>query len=88
MIEYPHVDSSSLCIVGTKIPVRKLWAWHVRGTPIDTLLRRYPQLGPARVLSALAFAYDNLTEIEADIARAHHDELEAARDPRQLKVPF
>jgi hypothetical protein len=36
---------------------------------IDTLLKRYPRLGPARVLDALAFAYDNREVVEADLAR-------------------
>ena len=33
------------------------------------LLRRYPQLGPARILDALAFAYDNTEVVEADLTR-------------------
>ena len=32
-------------------------------------MRRYPQLGPARVLDALAFSYDNEELVEADLAR-------------------
>lgn len=51
------------------MPVRRLWAWHRSGVSIDTLLRRYPRLGPARVLDALAFAYDNREVVEADLAR-------------------
>ena len=58
----PHVD-------GTRVPVRRLWAWHRAGVSIDTLLRRYPKLGPAKVLDALAFAYDNRDVVEADLAR-------------------
>jgi uncharacterized protein (DUF433 family) len=45
-----------------------LWSWHQRGVSIDTLIKRYPQLGPAKVLSGLAFAYDNIDMIEADLA--------------------
>lgn len=58
----PHVD-------GSRVPVRRLWAWHRAGVSIDTLLKRYPRLGPARVLDALAFAYDNRDVVEADLAR-------------------
>jgi hypothetical protein len=36
---------------------------------VETLLKRYPQLGPARVLDALAFAYDNTALVEADLTR-------------------
>ena len=32
-------------------------------------MKRYPNLGPARILDALAFAYDNQDLIDADIAR-------------------
>lgn len=54
---------------GSKVPVRRLWAWHRAGASIDTLLKRYPRLGPAKVLDALAFAYDNQAVVEADLAR-------------------
>lgn len=55
--------------MGTRVPVRRLWAWHRAGTSIDTLLKRYPSLGPARVLDALAFCYDNRDVVEADLGR-------------------
>jgi len=34
------------------------------------LIRRYPHLGPAKILDALAFAYDNVELIQADLERA------------------
>ena len=73
-VQHPHVRvepevlGGSPHIVGTRIPVRRLWAWHQGGTTIETLLKRYPQLGPARVLDALAFAYDNQELVEEDLA--------------------
>ena len=36
---------------------------------METLLKRYPQLGPARVLDALACAYDNEQMVEEDLER-------------------
>ncbi len=63
------VLAGSPYVAGTRIPVRRLWAWHRGGVAVETLLKRYPQLGPARVLDALAFAYDNQDLIEADLAR-------------------
>lgn len=63
----PDVLSGSPYIAGSRVPVRRLWAWHRGGTSIETLLKRYPQLGPARVLDALAFAYDNRELVEADL---------------------
>jgi uncharacterized protein (DUF433 family) len=56
-------------VVGSRVPVRRLWAWHQAGVSIDKLMRRYPSLGPARVLDALSFAYDNRDVVEADLAR-------------------
>ena len=78
-IPHPHVRieaetlGGSPYIAGSRVPVRRLWAWHQSGVAIETLLRRYPQLGPARILDALSFAYDNLEEIERDLA--HEREL-------------
>lgn len=54
---------------GTKVPVRRLWAWHRKGVSVETLVKRYPALGWAKVLGALAFAYDNEDLIEADLDR-------------------
>ena len=89
---------------GTHVPVRRLFAWHRQGTTVETLLRRYPQLGPARLLDALAFAYDNFDLITQDLDRERALlELEAKPMPeapksakerereaktRQTKLPF
>ncbi|MBM4360258.1 MAG: DUF433 domain-containing protein [Deltaproteobacteria bacterium] len=75
LIPHPHVRSDvrtlngSPYVVGSKVPVRRLWSWHRSGVPIDKLMKRYPQLGPAKVLDALAFAYDNRVVVEADLER-------------------
>ena len=75
MVPHPHVRSDSRLlggsphVNGSRVPVRRLWAWHRAGVSIDTLLKRYPRLGPAKVLDALAFAYDNRAVVEADLAR-------------------
>jgi uncharacterized protein (DUF433 family) len=74
-VPYPHVElrddvlAGSPIVQGTRVPVRRLWSWHRRGVSVETLLKRYPQLGPARVLAALAFAFDNPELISADLAR-------------------
>jgi uncharacterized protein (DUF433 family) len=64
-VPHPHVrcDSDVLAgsphVAGSRVPVRRLWAWHRGGAAVETLVKRYPNLGPARILDALAFAYDN-----------------------------
>src|ERR1700704_5300626 len=62
-------DDGSPIVSGTRVPVRRLFSWHRQGTTVETLLRRYPQLGPARLLDALSFAYDNFDLITQDLDR-------------------
>lgn len=75
LVPHPHVRCDSRLlggsphVEGSRVPVRRLWAWHRAGVSIDKLLKRYPRLGPARVLDALSFAYDNREVVEADLAR-------------------
>jgi uncharacterized protein (DUF433 family) len=75
LVPHPHVRCDSRLlggsphVEGSRVPVRRLWAWHRSGVSIDRLLKRYPHLGPARVLDALSFAYDNRDVVEADLAR-------------------
>lgn len=96
-IIHPHVELSpeldgSPIVRGTRVPVRRLFSWHRRGTTVETLLKRYPQLGPARVLDALAFAYDNRDLVEADLDRERAMLGEESSDPppnaTQTKLPF
>ena len=74
LVAHPHVEvredllGGSPLIRGSRVPVRRLWAWFRGGVTVETLLKRYPSLGPARVLDALAFAYDNAELVEADLA--------------------
>ena len=87
-VPHPHVElradllQGSPCVRGSRVPVRRLWSWHRRGVSVETLLKRYPALGPARVLDALAFAYDNTELIEADLSRE-----EALLGPKAEAVP-
>ena len=92
-IIHPHVEivaDGSPVVRGSRVPVRRLWAWHCKGTTIETLLKRYPQLGPARVLDALSFAYDNRELVTADLERERsllgQDEVPPA--PVQARLPF
>lgn len=64
----PEILGGSPYVVGSRVPVRRLWAWHRGGVAIEVLMKRYPQLGPARILDALAFAYDNQDQMEREIA--------------------
>ncbi len=96
-VMHPHIElkaeDGAPFVRGTRIAVRRLYAWHKGGTSVETLLRRYPTLGPAMLFDALAFAYDNLDLVEADLARERS--LLAETDPdrppvpmKQAKLPF
>lgn len=100
VVPHPHVrcDAAVLAgsphVVGSKVPVRRLWTWYRGGTTVETLVRRYPQLGPSRVLDALSFAYDNQELVEADVLR-EQQLLErkgtagvGVRPLKQLALPF
>jgi uncharacterized protein (DUF433 family) len=77
----PQVGEGSPMIEGTRVPVRRLFSWHRQGTTVETLLRRYPQLGPARIFDALAFAYDNLDLVTADLVREREALARASGEP-------
>jgi uncharacterized protein (DUF433 family) len=97
-VPHPHVEvrddvlGGSPIVSGTRVPVRRLWAWHRKGVTVETLIKRYPALGPAKVLGALAFAYDNQDLMAADLSReAAMLKDEAEKVPgamEQTKLPF
>jgi len=95
---HPHVRvdknvlGGSPYVAGSRVPVRRLWAFYRNGTSVERILKRYPQLGPAKVFDALAFALDNQEVVDADLAR---EESLLARDlpakrtnPAQIELPF
>lgn len=98
LVPHPHVRvdknvlGGSPYVVGSRVPVRRLWAFYRNGTSIERILKRYPQLGPAKVFDALAFALDNQEVVEADLA--HEESLLAAKAPvdrqpsAQIELPF
>jgi hypothetical protein len=77
------------------VPVRRLWAFYQSGVSVDRILKRYPQLGPAKVFDALAFALDNPAVMEADVARETEILARAGQKPpkvtsgaQQIELPF
>jgi uncharacterized protein (DUF433 family) len=102
LVPHPHVrvDASVLggspYVVGSRVPVRRLWAFYRKGITIDTLLRRFPRLGAGKIFDALAFAYDNEEVMLADIRREEQllDRVEAGQKAapspaaEQMDLPF
>jgi len=75
LIPHPHVRidrnvlGGSPFVIGSRVPVRRLWAFYRAGATVEVLIKRYPRLGAGKILDALAFAFDNQEVIERDIAR-------------------
>ena len=101
LIPHPHVRvdpkvlGGSPHVIGSRVPVRRLWGFYRSGTPVEKLIRRFPQLGAAKIFDALAFAFDNEEVIEADLAqeRALLEKTSApTRSPggaaEQMALPF
>jgi uncharacterized protein (DUF433 family) len=55
-------------ISGSRIRVATVLTCYRQGMGIEEIVQQYPRLTPADVHDALAFAYDHLDEIEADLA--------------------
>ena len=101
LVPHPHVRvdqnvlGGSPHVAGSRVPVRRLWGFYRSGTSVEKLLKRFPQLSPASVFDALAFALDNAEVIEADAAREREilkrvgPRMPARpRGPEQIELPF
>ena len=101
LVPHPHVRvdaqvlGGSPYVVGSRVPVRRLFAFYKAGVKVETLLRRFPQIGPAKVLDALAFALDNPEVVEADLLREQEMLARAGQKrgikphgPEQIELPF
>jgi uncharacterized protein (DUF433 family) len=99
LVPHPHVRvdrnvlGGSPYVVGSRVPVRRLWAFYRNGTSLERILKRYPQLGPAKVFDALAFALDNQEVVEADLAQeesllATRETTAKKRPVAQIELPF
>lgn len=55
-------------IVGTRIRVAVVLGCYRQGMGVEEIVQQYPSIKPADVHDALAYAYDHLDEIEADLA--------------------
>ena len=55
-------------VVGTRVRVATVVSCYRLGMRVEEIVQQYPGLRPADVHDALAYAYDHLEEIEADLA--------------------
>ncbi|HSC87470.1 MAG TPA: DUF433 domain-containing protein [Polyangiaceae bacterium] len=91
LVPHPHVRvdkkvlGGSPHVAGSRVPVRRLYAFYRSGASVEKILKRYPQLSPAKVFDALAFALDNAEVMEADMER--EAELLELRDGKRKAIP-
>jgi uncharacterized protein (DUF433 family) len=71
IIDYPRISRSDLSgsgepmIMGSKIPVRIIVGYYQMGMSENELLQGFPQLEPADIFSALAFYFENKSEMDS-----------------------
>jgi uncharacterized protein (DUF433 family) len=101
LVPHPHVRvdpkvlGGSPHVAGSRVPVRRLFAFFQSGATVEQLLRRFPQLAAAKVLDALAFALDNPEVMEVDmqreaemLQRVGQRPLAKPRGAEQIELPF
>ena len=71
---HPHITRrKNICggrsvVAGTRIPVWSLIKWYKMGMTVEDIIREFPQLSPAQVHDAFSYYYDNMHEVERDVA--------------------
>jgi uncharacterized protein (DUF433 family) len=55
-------------VAGTRIRVATILNCYRQGMSVEEIIQQYPPLKPADVHDALAYAYDHIEEIEANLA--------------------
>ena len=63
-------------VAGTRIRVATILVCYRQGMSVEEIVQQYASLKPADVHDALAYAYDHIEEIEADLTA---DDLAAAK---------
>lgn len=56
-------------VAGTRIRVSTIWTRYRQAMSVAEITQQYPMPRPADVHDALAYAYDHLDEIEADLLK-------------------
>lgn len=73
VIPHPHVriDSNVLdgksYVLGSRVPVYRIYTFYLSGTSFEGLFRRYPQLSKAKILDALSYALDNHELVQSEM---------------------
>ena len=66
-------------VAGTRIRVATILSCYRQEMSVEEIVQQYAPLKPADVHDALAYAYDHIDEIEADLARDDEAAVKATR---------
>jgi uncharacterized protein (DUF433 family) len=69
---------------GTRMRVATILACYRLGMGVEEIVQQYPHLKPADVHDALAYAYEHLDEIDADLAADDEASVRAAMARRGM----
>lgn len=67
-------------VAGTRIRVATVLGCYRQGMSVEEIVQQYANLKPADVHDALAYAYEHLDEIEADLAADDEIAVKAGND--------
>lgn len=77
----PDVCGGSPVIAGTRFPVRSVVFYILKiGLTPEEMVERFPHLSLAQVYNALAYYYDNRSEIEQDILENTEETVRGTKD--------
>ena len=80
IVKSPEVCGGSAAIRGTRTPVRSIVGYYKLGLQVEDILEGLPHLTPVQVFEALSYYYDNVAEIERDIAENQKEQLTRDHD--------
>lgn len=75
VVPHPHVRIASEVldgksyILGSRVPVCRIYAFYLAGVTLEEIFKRYPQLSKAKVLDALSYALDNRELVESEMVK-------------------
>jgi uncharacterized protein (DUF433 family) len=86
--DYRKIDKDPACcggqpvVAGTRIRVATILSCYRRGMSVEEIVQQFATLTPADVHDSLAYGYDHMDEIEADLA-ADEEAIVKARHAEQ-----
>ena len=91
-LDYRNTEKDALrcggqpVIAGTRIRIATILTCYRQGMSVEEIVQQYASLKPSDVHDALAYAYDHLDEIEADLAADDESLVKSQATPFQVRM--